>query len=155
MHRAPIAFSVSLLCFPALAADDVPRRKSGLWHITMSGPHIGRMELEECVDRKTDDLFRPEDPSSCSKIDIRRQGAAILVELVCKEEDSTVSSRGTVTGSLESAYKGSFKVNYNPPFEGLRETTLQTEARWVGACKPGQQPGDINPIKADRKPKAR
>src|SRR5687767_2408296 len=104
----------------------------------MSGPHMGRMELEECVDRKSDDMFKPEDPSSCSKIDIRRQGAAINVEMVCKEDESTVSTRGTITGSFDSAYKGSFKVNYNPPFEGLRETALQTEARWVGPCKPGQ-----------------
>jgi hypothetical protein len=31
---------------------------------------------------------------------------------------------------------------------------MQTEARWGGPCKPGQKPGDINPIKAD-KPKRR
>jgi hypothetical protein len=146
--------SLSLLCLPAFAADDLPRRKSGLWHITMSGPHLGRMELEECVERSSDDMFKPEDPSSCSKIDVRRQGAAFNVELVCKEEDSTVTSRGSITGSFESAYKGNFNVTYSPPLEGMRETTMQTEARWVGPCKPGQKPGDINPIKAD-KPKAR
>ncbi len=160
MRRAPSALCLSalclsFLCLAVLAADDVPKRKSGLWHITMNGPHIGHMELEECVDRKSDDLFRPEDPSTCSKIDIRRQGAAINVELICKEEDSTVASRGTVTGNFDSAYKGSFKVTYNPPLEGMRETTMQTEGRWVGPCKPGQKPGDINTIKADRKPKGR
>ena len=155
MCRAPFALPLFLLCFPALAADDAPTRKSGLWHITMSGPHMGRMELEECVDRRSDDMFKPEDPSACSKIDIRRQGAAINVEFICKEEDSTVTSRGTFSGNFDSAYKGSFKVTYNPPVEGMRETTMQTEGRWLGPCKPGQKPGDINTIKADRKPKGR
>ena len=155
MRRAPFASFISLLCFGALAADDVPKRKSGLWHITMSGADTPRMVLEECVDRASDDLFKTEDESSCSKVEIRRQGAAVNVEAVCKEEGSTVTTRGTFTGNFDSAYKGSFRISYNPPMQGLRETTMQNEGRWLGPCKPGQQPGDINVIESKPAPKRR
>ena len=156
MCRVAFALSVSLLCFAALAADDAPKRKSGLWHITMSGAHTPRMLLEECVDRDSDDFSKPQDEASCSKVDIRRQGAAVNVETVCKEEGSTVTARGTFSGNFDSAYKGSFKMSFNPPMQGMRETTMQTEARWVGPCKPGQRPGEMNMIEAPaRTPKGR
>ena len=61
MCRVAFALSVSLLCFAALAADDAPKRKSGLWHITMSGAHTPRMLLEECVDRDSDEFAKPAD----------------------------------------------------------------------------------------------
>ena len=155
MRRAPFTFFISLLSFGALAADEVPKRKSGLWHITMSGAHTPRMQVEECVDRASDDFFKPEDETSCSKIEIRRQGAGVNVETVCNEEGSTVTTRGAFTGDFDSAYKGNFKISYNPPMQGLRETTMQNEGRWVGPCKPGQQPGDINVIESKPVPKPR
>jgi hypothetical protein len=130
----------------AFAQSDAPRRKSGLWHSTMKSSHMPAMQVEECVDRAQDDFMTlasvGEDAKECSKHSVRREGANVVLETVCKVEGSTVTARGVVTGNFDSAYKAEIKASYRPPLEGIRETTMTVEARWIGPCKPGQKPGD-------------
>lgn len=133
-----------------LATSDAPRRKSGLWHISITSPEMPQMQMQfqECVDQKTDDLMKPQVPGddevSCSKIDIRREGAGFVMDSVCKMNGTTVTTRSVFSGNFDSAYKVDNKSTYRPPFEGLREATMRMEARWTGPCKPGQKPGDVD-----------
>jgi Protein of unknown function (DUF3617) len=153
--RTAILLVLSLAAVAALAQSDVPRRKSGLWHSTMSSSHMGVMQLEECVDRAKDDFMTlagvGEDAKDCSKHSVKRQGANLLLETVCKMDDTTVTARGVITGNFDSAYKAEIKANYQPPIEGIKDTTMTVEARWIGACKPGQKPGDARVVNASRK----
>lgn len=154
--RGVVSLVLSLAAVVALAQSDAPRRKSGLWHSTMTSSHMGVMQLEECVDRAQDDFMTlasvGEDAKDCSKHSVKRQGANVLLETVCKMEDTTVTARGVVTGNFDSAYKAEIKANYQPPIGGkIKDTTMTVEARWVGPCKPGQKPGDTNVIKVQRK----
>ena len=42
-----------------------------------------------------------------------------------------------------TGYRTEIHTTYDPPFMGQRETTTVLSARHVGACKPGQRPGDM------------
>lgn len=35
-------------------------------------------------------------------------------------------------------------IDYRPPLEGMSEVTMTMNARWIGPCKPGQKPGDVD-----------
>jgi hypothetical protein len=81
---------------------------------------------------------------NCSKQDVRRSGAAITFESVCRLGDTTVSSQGTVTGSFDSGYtmKMTSKREGGPAVPGMpAETKTTIEAKWTGPCKGDQKPG--------------
>jgi hypothetical protein len=148
-----------LVAAAALAQADPPRRKSGLWHISITSSHMPPVQVHECVERNQDDFLAlssmGEEARACSKHSVRREGANVVSETICKMNGSTVTSRGVFTGSFESAYKADMKATYRPPYEGIAETTMKMEGRWLGACKPGQKPGDTTVLEVRGVPKKR
>jgi hypothetical protein len=134
----------------ALAASmDAPKRKSGLWEMKISSERMkGARTVQQCVDQKTDELMTNEmsgnEKPSCSKNQLRKEGDKLVSESVCKANGSTATTRGVFTGGFDSAYKADLKVTYEPPLHGRREASSTIEAKWLGACKPGQKPGDIS-----------
>jgi hypothetical protein len=48
-----------------------------------------------------------------------------------------------LTGDVDSAYKMEIHSKYDPPMMGKAERTTVMEAKWLGACKAGQRPGDM------------
>jgi len=131
------------------ASFDAPKRKSGLWEITVSSAQMkGGHTMQQCIDQKSDDLMKQDRPGmekmSCSKNEMRKEGDKIIGESVCKMSDTTVSTRSVITGRFDSAYKADIKSTYEPPMHGMRESSSVVEAKWLGPCKPGQKPGDIS-----------
>ena len=130
----------------ALAAD-MPKRKSGLWEIStrMEGmPNMGPMQ--QCIDQNTDDLMQQrakKDTAKCSVMDIKPQGNKISIHSVCKIEGTTATTDATFVGAFDSAYKGDMRTTFSPPMHGMSESKMSIEAKWLGACKPGQKPGDV------------
>ena len=141
-----VLFSASLAT--AAASFDVPKRKSGLWEIKVThgeGPGAPQT-IQKCIDENTDDFIgnnRRDINRSCSKAILRKEGDKIVAESVCKVDKSTVTSREVVTGRFNSAYRIDIKSTYEPPFDGIKESTTTMDAKWLGACKPGQKAGDI------------
>jgi hypothetical protein len=136
-----------LLLLPALAlAQDAPRRKSGLWEITMSSAQMPQpMTVRQCVDEKTDDLGASQGRGAqrCSKQSIRREGAKFVIESVCQIEGSTATSRGEFTGDLSSSYSGDMVTKFAPPMHGMAETKMSFKGRHTGPCAAGQKPGAV------------
>ena len=131
------------------ATPDMPKRKSGLWEITVSSDGAkGGQTMQQCIDEKSDDLMKNNmagtEKQSCSKNEFRREGAKLITESVCKMSGSTTTTRGVFTGQFDSAYKADIKSTYEPPLHGMKESAATMEAKWLGACKPGQKPGDIS-----------
>jgi hypothetical protein len=130
-------------------ADDLPKRKVGLWEMKMSmaGMPAGLTNMQTCVDEKSDDLTqtqaRATAKKNCSRNDIKRDGNRVLVHSVCIFDKTTVSSDGVFSGNFDSGYRGDIKTTYDPPMAGRRETQITIEARWLGACQPGQKSGDV------------
>ena len=53
-------------------------------------------------------------------------------------------TRAVFTGQFDTAYKADIKSTYEPPLQGMKESTSVLDAKWLGACKPGQKAGDIS-----------
>jgi hypothetical protein len=129
----------------AFAQSDLPRRKSGLWLLTISGtelpPDIPEIRFHECVDdQKTGTVLA--DLRECKKPQVRRQGAGYVLETVCKKNGSTGTTRMLFSGDFQRAYKADIKVSYSPPLKGRSEDTGKIEGKWVSAsCPPGREPG--------------
>jgi hypothetical protein len=148
MFRAALIVTAALaVTGSALAAPDLPRRKSGLWEMTIGGPAMpGAMTMQMCVDEKTDDLARSaggEMQANCTKNEIRRDGNRVITESVCKLGASTATTRGVFTGDFASSYSFEMKTTYEPAIGGMKDGVSQGSARWTGPCKAGMRPGDL------------
>jgi len=142
-----LAFPVLVLSAAAVLAQDAPRRKSGLWEISMSSPQMpAPMVSRQCVDEKTDDMAKGasrDGAEKCSKKSVRREGGNVIVESVCQIDGSTATTRGVFTGDFSSAYKGEMTTRFAPPMHGMSESKMSFQARHAGPCAPGQKPGDV------------
>ena len=142
-----LVLSVLLFSTAGASAQDAPKRKSGLWEISMTMPQMpAPMVSKQCVDQNTDDLGKSasRDPSTkCSKQSVRREGGNVIVESVCQIEGSTATTRGVFSGDFSSAYKGEMTTKFVPPLHGSAENKMKFQARHTGPCAPGQKPGDV------------
>ncbi len=127
------------------AADELPKRKVGLWEINvhMQGvPNMGPMQ--QCIDQNTDNLMLQHAKNTdCRAVEVKRAGSTVSIHLVCKMQGSTATTDGVFEGSFDSSYKGRMTTRFNPPWNGMSISTIAHEARWIGPCKPGQKPGDL------------
>jgi hypothetical protein len=145
--RALAPLCLFLIAIPAASADDAPRRKSGLWEVSMSSPQMpAPMVSRQCVDQKTDDLSRrsSQGREKCSKQSVRREGASVVIESVCQVEGSTATTRGVFSGDFASSYQGDMVTRFAPPLHGTAESKMRFQARYVGPCAPGQKPSDVS-----------
>ena len=130
-------------------AMDAPKRKSGLWEIKtmMQGMPGGGMAMQHCIDEKTDDLMKQsaekQAKQTCTVNDMKRDGDRMTIHSVCKMDKSTVTTDAVFSGKFDSAYRADMKFRYDPPMNGMKEGAMNMEAKWLGACKPGQKPGDV------------
>ena len=129
------------------SAAELPKRKPGLWEITMQmegAPSMGAMQ--QCIDKNTDNLMQQqavEEKPECSVMDVKAAGNRVTIHSVCKLESSTATTDGVFEGSFDTNYKGTMKTRFNPPLQGMAESNMTQQARWLGPCKPGQKPGDV------------
>ena len=131
----------------AAVAAEMPKRKAGLWEINtrMEGmPGMGPMQ--QCIDQTTDDLMQQrakKDKPDCSVMDIKPQGNKVTIHSVCKMDGTTATTDATFVGAFDSSYKGDMNTRFSPPMHGMSESKMTIEAKWLGACKAGQKPGDV------------
>ncbi len=132
-----------------LAQDNIPLRKPGLWEVKVSSPQKGGKTLtsQQCIDETTDSLLlqRGQDAaeSACSKNSVRSEDGHLVAEAVCRIGNSTATTRAVFSGNFGSEYRGEIHTTYQPPMMGMKESHQKIEARWLGPCKPGQNPGDV------------
>jgi hypothetical protein len=159
MRRALLtAFAIAIasaLALPALA-QDMPKRKSGLWEINMDrssargkdGKGPGMAVVTQCVDQAKDDALHQMGQKmaremKCTWTPLQRTPAGLTNESTCDLGTMKTKSKTVITGDFNTAYKVEIHTRYDPPMMGRAEGTTIMEARWVGACKPGQRPGDM------------
>ncbi len=134
------------------AAQEIPMRRAGLWEVTIN--HEGRntppQTMQQCTDAETDKLMNAfgGDLSAdlCSKQEIKKVGATIVINAVCQIGPMKSTSQSVITGDFNSNYtvKVTSKLEGVPAAaQGAAGGTTTIQARWVGACKPDQRPGDI------------
>ncbi len=146
---ALIIFAISVTLATTAHALDLPKRKSGLWEMTMIGNQTNGQPqtVTTCVDMKSDkglaSSFGGKIPKNCGQPKMKKSAGAITVTSVCKFTDSTVTTQAILTGDFSSTYKIDRTSTYNPPNKGMKESNQTITANWLGACKAGQRPGDM------------
>lgn len=154
MARQLLSF-VSAACLLALwpvadaLAVELPVRKAGLWEMKMvrADGSMPNMTMQHCTDATTDkqmsSSFSP-GKETCSKQDIQKTATGYVSDSVCTVAGMTITSHADFTGDFNSAYtvKSTSRTEGAP--SGMpRESTTTIEAKWLGACKSDQRPGDI------------
>lgn len=149
---AAITVAFAATSFAAAPPFEAPKRKSGLWEQTMnfaSQKGTG-MTMKQCIDQKTDDMMRSQAREAqadmqkdCSKQDWKQVSGGYEFESVCTFQGTKHTTKGKVTGNMDSAYKMVMDVQYDPPMNGMATNHMEMEAKWTGACPPDMKPGDM------------
>ena len=139
-----------LALWPAAGAlaVELPLRKAGLWEMKMVRTgSVPDMTMQHCTDAATDKQmstsFSP-GKETCSRQDIQKTATGYVSDSVCSVAGMTVTSHAEITGDFNSAYtvKSTSRTEGAP--SGMpRDSTTTIEAKWLGACKADQKPGDI------------
>jgi len=147
----PAVFLIALLSALAAGAAELPIRKAGLWEMKMlraAGASTPDMTMQQCTDATTDKkmstAFSPSGNDTCSKQDIQKTATGYVTDSVCTVSGTTITSHAEITGDFNSAYTVKLtSKNDRPPAGVPRDSTTTIEAKWLGACKADQKPGDI------------
>ena len=145
-----IAFVLpALLATSHARADELPIRKAGLWEMKMMrNGSSSETTIQQCTDEASDKelvtTFSPMSKEICSKKGIQKTATGYVSDSVCGGAGVSITSHAEITGDFNSAYtiKSKSHTEGGPKaVQGDHENTV--EAKWVGACKPDQKPGDI------------
>ena len=141
---------LALLPVSAAGAVELPVRKAGLWEMKVlrAASPSPDMTMQQCTDETTDkDMstsFSPMAKDVCSKNDIQKTATGYVTDSVCGSGGMSVKSRAEITGDFNSAYTvKSISNSTGAPAGVPRDSTTTIEAKWLGACKADQKPGDI------------
>ena len=142
-----------LALLPALDAGavEMPLRKAGLWEMKMvrTGSPLPEMTMQHCTDATTDKematSFSPMSKEVCSKQrypDRPRPATSPIPSAA--SAGMSMTSHAEISGDFNSAYTVKTTAHSERGPAGVpRDTTMTIEAKWLGACKPDQKPGDI------------
>jgi hypothetical protein len=149
MNRSLLVLCVLAAPLAAIA-QDFPKLKSGLWEMsntTSRRNDAAPMKSTLCLDASVQqDMIKMSSgfmQGMCSKHDVKYSGNKVTGEAICKIGNSTMKSQSVMTMSGDSAYRTVAHATFDPPMAGIAESDTVVEGRHVGACKPGQQPGDM------------
>jgi len=127
----------------AALAVDIPTRKAGLWDIIMTSSDGRTTNMSQCVDEETDKLMsafsNPMMQSMCSRNTFEKTATGYGGESTCTIAGKTVTSRADVIGDSNSAYT----VRVTTGGDAGASGGMTMSARWAGACKADQKPGDM------------
>jgi hypothetical protein len=150
-----LALLGSAVCFlasqGAALAEDLPVRKAGLWELKMvrAGAQQPEMTMQHCtdptVDKEMNANVSPMAKQICAKQEIRKTATGYVTDSECSVAGINTASHAEITGDFNSAYTVKTTSHAQGGVAGAagRETTMTLEAKWLGACKPEQKPGDI------------
>jgi hypothetical protein len=150
---ARAAIPLAIACFGLVAAGalaaEPPILKSGLWELSRSTdqqPEIKRLTtmcLDESVQAEMREFGLGVAKELCTKSDRRIEGNRLIIDAVCKLGVTTMTTHSVMTFSGNTAYHTEGSATYDPPLLNMTAASSSLDGKWVGACKPGQQPGDI------------
>ena len=133
------------------SADDLPVRKAGLWEMKMvrTGTPVPEMTMQHCtdetVDKEMNNNVSPIAKQICAKQDIKKTATSYVGDSECNVAGVSTTSHAEIVGDFNSAYtvKTSSHAQGGPAGATGRDTTMTLEAKWLGACKADQKPGDV------------
>jgi hypothetical protein len=151
MKKMLISAAAALLLPIGIAnAVDLPDQKEGLWsnhRQTIDNP--GNQKSEQtttvCRNHAYDQyvLSLTKNTKGCTTVSESFQGGKHSIEVHCVIGSTVVDSKGTTTFQGDTAAHSETHATYTPAMGGVSETTMIMDAKYVGSCPAGAQPGDI------------
>jgi hypothetical protein len=141
-----------LALLPAVAAraDEMPIRKPGLWEMRVirAGSPLPQITMQQCTDETTDKAmsttFSPLSREVCSRRDIRKTATGYTADAACSVGGISMTTHSEISGDFNSAYTiRSTSHGEGGPNAASGDHVTTIEAKWLGACKPDQKPGDV------------
>jgi hypothetical protein len=153
MHPLQTLPCIAGLCGLALAcgalAAEPPVLKSGLWEVARGGSQqperksLTTMCLDESVQAQMREFGMGAAKEMCTQSERRVEGNRMTVTATCALGPTTMKSSSVMTFNGNTSYHMDGSATYDPPMMNMKESKTSLDAKWVGACKPGQQPGDV------------
>ncbi len=146
--RIAIAALFALCTLPA-AAQDYPKLKAGLWDMertsdrTPNQTNRTSMCLDDSVQHDMFEMGVGAMKGMCSKHDFTFTGNRGTGDFICDIGGSRMHTKSVMVLTGNTAYRTEVDTTYDPPFMGQTQTKIVMTAHNVGACKPGQRPGDM------------
>jgi ribosomal protein L27 len=146
--------SVILLLIGTANGADAPELKEGLWSIhrqTIDNPGNKKIEGTQTIcrshafDQHSQELAK--NVKGCTTVSDSFQGGKRVTELRCTIGGTVLDTKGTVVYQGDSSVHGEDHTTYTPAMNGVSESTMIQDQKYVGSCPAGVQPGDI--INAD------
>jgi len=135
----------------AAGADELPMRKAGLWEMKLvtTGSPVPEMTMQHCtdetVDKEMSNNVSPMAKQICAKQEIKKTATGYVSDSECSVAGVSTTSHAEITGDFTSAYTVKTTSHAQGGVAGAagRDNTTTLQAKWLGACKPDQKPGDI------------
>jgi uncharacterized protein DUF3617 len=133
-----------LLCslLPA-NAEDVPRRKAGLWELTTIGAGSGTNKAKTCIG-ENDKILSPEG-GNCTEPKVTKGGEdTVIIDLVCTTAEGKETISGAFTGDFNTRYRAQVKMTFDPPPKGmLPYMGVTIDGKYLGPdCEAEKAPGE-------------
>lgn len=152
---AALALGVSAVtCTPLASAADFPKRKAGLWEMSMqtdgaSAKGAHGMTMQQCTDEKTDADLQQRSmkgqggDTKCDPPVVNRNAGGWVADVVCHRGNGTQKSHAVGTGDFGSNYQVDITVTFDPPEHGMDKMHSIMKGRYLGACTGDMKPGDM------------
>jgi len=90
-------------------------------------------------------MVGPMQKEMCSRGDVQKTATGYVMDSSCNVGAMATTSHLEIAGDFQSAYTVQVKLHTGGggPATVPRDTTLTMEAKWLGACKTDQKPGDM------------
>jgi Protein of unknown function (DUF3617) len=149
MRLIRVAIGIALLAVASTTpAQEFPKLKPGLWEVNMTtgkreAPRLTTMCLDDSVQREMYAMSTGMMAGMCSKHEIKVAGNKVTTIANCDLGITKMQSQAMMTLSGNTSYHTEARAKFDPPLNGSKESTSIIDGKHVGACKPGQQPGDM------------
>lgn len=151
---SPIARVVAVVALgfaAAAAAQDFPKLKSGLWSQTTTTvgrskakPQVSTLCLDDSTQQYVYRMSMGMMAGLCSKHDLKVTGSTVTIDAACDLGVTRMQTKSVTTLTGDTAYRTETRAVFDPPLKNTpRDSVTIVDARHVGACKEGQQPGDM------------
>jgi hypothetical protein len=131
----------------AARAEDLPKRRAGLWEVTITTHEGMRMEspLKQCVDDESDMLGQGMlvPGAACKQVSLKKAPQTYVVKTSCAFGQSTTRSTATISGDFNSSIALRLtSIMVGVPGLSPQKTVMTVKARFLGPCTADQRPGD-------------
>ncbi len=132
------------------AAQDFPKRKPGLWEMSMQ-MQGHEVNTKQCVDEQSDaEMHRKafsggnDAKTQCKQLSNKKIAGGMEIEAECKHEDGgTVRSLVRITGDMQTNYAMENDMTFTPPRNGMSKARMSVKGTHRGACPAGMKGGDV------------